>query len=110
MQLVIVNGEVCPIHLIITKIFMKKIITRSIYAGKCLFKKAFGYACRLALQKKMLLTGILLTNVLIASFSQKASVFLSSYDSCHVRPPQQQQTAFAIKAAGSRLQCYGWPM
>ena len=68
---------------------MKKIATLPIYARKSLFEKAFGYACRLALQKKMLLTGILLTNVLIASFSQKSSVFLSSYDSCHVRPPQQ---------------------
>ena len=100
MQLVIVNGEVCPIHLIITKIFMKKIITRSIHAGKCLFNKAFDYACRLALQKKMLLTGILLTHVLIASFSQKPSVLLSTGGSCPVQPPQQQQTAFAIQAVG----------
>lgn len=49
-------------------------------------------------QKKMLLTGILLTNVLLSSFCQKTSVFLSSYDSCHVRPPRQ--TSFAIRAVG----------
>lgn len=71
----------------------------TIHSRKNFFDNAFGNACRLALQKKMLLTGILLTNVLIASFSQKSSVLLSSYDSCHVRPPRQ--TAFAIKAAGA---------
>src|SRR6187549_2273472 len=52
---------------------MKKIITLSNHARKCLLAQAFGYACRLALQKKMLFTVILLTNVLIASFSQKSS-------------------------------------
>jgi len=78
---------------------MKKIITHSNHARKCLFAKAFGYACRLALQKKMLLTVILLTNVLIASFAQKAPGLLSLYDSCHVQPPQQQ-TAFTLKAVG----------
>jgi hypothetical protein len=79
------------------KSLMKKLATLSIYARKSLFEKAFGYACRIALEKKMLLTVILLTNVLIVSFSQKTSVLLSSYDSCHVRAPQQ--TAFALKAA-----------
>ncbi|HEX6893322.1 MAG TPA: PKD domain-containing protein, partial [Chryseolinea sp.] len=68
-----------------------------IHTRKRIFKSAFGNVCRFVLQKKMLLTGILLTNVLIASFSQKSSVLLSSYDSCHIQPPQQ--TAFAIKAA-----------
>src|SRR5215204_5661127 len=77
---------------------MKKIITLS--AKKRLFEKVLGYARRLALLKRMMLTGILLTNLLIAAFSQKASVLLSSYDSCHVQPPQQQ-TAFALKAAGA---------
>src|SRR5688572_20469688 len=72
----------------LTQVSMKKIITLPILK-----------ACRLALLKKMLLTGILLTNVLIASFSQRTSVLLSSYDSCHVQPPQQQ-TSFALKAAG----------
>ena len=80
---------------------MKKIITLSNHARKCLFAKAFDHACRLVLQKKMLLTGILLTNVLIASFSQRSSGLLSSYESCHVQPPQQQeQTSFTIQAAG----------
>src|SRR5688572_14192775 len=72
----------------------------TLHARKGLFEKAFGYACRLALQKKVLLTVILLTNVLIASFSQRSSGLLSSYDSCHVQPPQQQQTSFAIQAVG----------
>ena len=71
----------------------------TLHARKRLFEKAFGYACRLALQKKLLLTAIFLTNVLIASFSQRTSVLLSSYDSCQVKPPQQQ-TALALKAAG----------
>ena len=79
---------------------MKKIITLSIHAGKCVFNKAFDYACRLALLKKMLLTGILLTHVLMASFSQKPSVLFSTGGSCPVQPPQQQQTAFAIQAVG----------
>jgi hypothetical protein len=78
---------------------MKKKFTLSTYAWKSLFEKALGKVCRVALQKKILLTGILLTNVLIASFSQKESVLLSTYDSCHVQPPQQ--TAFALKAAGA---------
>jgi len=82
----------------------------AIYPRKSLFEKAFSCACRLALQKKILLTVILLTNVSIASFSQKASVFLSSYDSCQVQPPQQApfatkavdaQTPFAIEAVGA---------
>ncbi len=79
---------------------MKKIITLSNHARKCLFAKAYGYACRLALEKKMLLTVILLTNVLIASFSQRTSVLLSTGNSCPVQPPQQQQTAFALQAVG----------
>ena len=77
---------------------MKKLATLPIYPRKSLFEEAFGYACRIALQKKLLLTCFLLTNVLIVSFSQKASVFLSSYDSCHVRPAQQT-AAFSLKAA-----------
>ena len=79
---------------------MKKKITLSNRARKCLFAKAFGHACRLVLQKKMLLTAILLTNALIGSFAQKSSGLLSIYDSCHVQPPQQQQTSFAIQAVG----------
>ena len=72
----------------------------TLHARKGLFDKAFDYACRLALLKKMLLTGILLTHVLMASFSQKPSVLLSTGGSCPVQPPQQQQTAFAIQAVG----------
>ena len=49
-----------------------------------------------ATQKKMLLLSILLTNVLFSSFAQKTTVLLSTYDSCHVQPPQQ--TRFAIEA------------
>jgi hypothetical protein len=82
---------------------MKKIATLPIYPRKSLFKKAFAYACRLALQKKMLLTVILLTNVLIASFSQKTTVLLSSYDSCHVRPPHQTAFALRVASAGAML-------
>ncbi len=70
-----------------------------IYTRKGLFEKGFGYLSRLALQKTMLLTVILLTNVLIVSFSQKASVLLSTYDSCHVQPPPQQPTV-ALRVAG----------
>jgi hypothetical protein len=80
---------------------MKKIITHSNHARKCLFAKAFGHACRLVLQKKMLLTVILLTHVLIASFSQKPSVLLSTGDSCPVQPPKEQQTSFGIEAIGA---------
>ena len=49
-----------------------------------------------ATQKKMLLLSIFLTNVLITSFAQKTTGLLSTYDSCHVQPPQQ--TAFALEA------------
>ncbi len=71
----------------------------TIHTRMSLFEIAFGHACRLAPLKKILLTGILLTHVVFASFSQKSSVFLSSSDSCQVRPPQQ--TSFVRRAASA---------
>ena len=59
---------------------MKKIIT--LESGvEMLICSGLRFARRLALQKKMLLTGIHLTNVLRASFSQKSSDLLSLYES-----------------------------
>ena len=49
-------------------------------------------------QKKMLLIAVLLSHIFVTAFPQQPNVFLSIYDSCHVRPPQQ--TTFAVKAVG----------
>ena len=92
MQLVIVNGVIKSIHLVT----LKGVYEKNNYPLEPREEMPIGsglwYACRLALQKKMLFTVILLTNVLIASFARQSSGLLSSFDSCHVQPPQQSRT------------------
>jgi hypothetical protein len=56
-----------------------------------------------AIQKKMVLVCILLTNVLITSVAQKTTGLLSIYDSCHVHPLQQTRRAAKSLRVGSPI-------
>ena len=67
-----------------TLCFMKRLFYKAVI---CLWSNA---------TRKMLLIGILLSQILFASFAQQRNVLLSRFDSCHVHPPQQ--TPFAIQA------------
>lgn len=55
------------------------------------------------IQKKLLLTGVLLLHVFFSSFSQEKNFLLTIYDSCHVRAPRKTIIPFAVAAVGAPL-------